>query len=121
MKVVVNKFLKVKNLFATAFLVMGILYITRIITPTYVETSVLYFAFAWFLYSTRSLDFKIKRQNWRVGKLEILWYVASILGGGALGHLIGYYYIKIITGVNPLLETDNVSQPEILKELEGED
>lgn len=53
--------------------------------------------------------------------MELLWYVASIFGGTIAGHLIGYYYIKTSTGTDPLLETDSTSQPEILKELEGED
>lgn len=57
---VIDKFLKVKNLFATAFLVMGVLYITRIIVPTYIETSILYFAFSWFMYSATTFDFKLK-------------------------------------------------------------
>lgn len=53
--------------------------------------------------------------------MELLWYVASIFGGTVVGHLVGYYYVKTGTGINPLLEVANTSQPEILKELESEE
>lgn len=46
----------VKNMLAAFFLALGVLTVSKVVAPTFIETSVMYFALSWFCFSAQMTD-----------------------------------------------------------------